>query len=116
MLLYIRAGVDEAGRKSYLSLLMDTARKNFDAESFKQRLDACHAWPCTYTFKFIVPLASRSETRTKLEETLEDVRLSERPSSRGNYVSITAEAIMGSAEEVMLVYERVSVVSGLMAL
>lgn len=92
------------------------SKPQFDSKSFKDNLDACHQWPCTYTFKFIVPAEREQLVRSLLGEELQDAKITARASSKGKYVSVTAEAILGSAEEVMRVYERLADVPGLISL
>ncbi|MBG0777984.1 MAG: DUF493 domain-containing protein [Desulfovibrionaceae bacterium] len=79
---------------------------------FRQRLDECHAWPCAYSFKFIAPHGRAKE----LERLVEGARVTRRPSSSGTYVSITATVEVGSADEVLDVYEKASKIEGVITL
>jgi len=92
------------------------SKSQFDPESFKERLDACHQWPCSYTFKFIAKASDEPKLRAMLDDQLDDARLDSRASSKGKYVSVTAEAIVNSADEVMAVYERLAAVPEVIAL
>lgn len=90
--------------------------KDFDSRSFKDRLDAFHDWPCGYTFKFIVPAAAEREIKNILDELLDEAEFSVRASSQGRWVSVTATAVLGSAEEVLEVYESLGGLEGVIAL
>lgn len=84
--------------------------------SFKDGLNACHDWPCSYTFKFITPAGAEDTVRGLLEGLLKDAEFSVRPSGKGNWVSISATAKLASAEEVLSVYERLAGIEGVIAL
>jgi hypothetical protein len=92
------------------------SKSQFDSQSFKDRLNECHQWPCTYIFKFIAPAKSEKMIKSLLNENLPDADISVRPSSKGKYASVTAEAIVGSADEVMNVYDRLATVPGVISL
>jgi hypothetical protein len=87
-----------------------------DSQRLKERLDACHDWPCAYTFKFIVPAAGEREIKNLLDEILKDAEFSVRPSSKGKWVSVTARAVLASSDEVLDVYESVSQVENVISL
>ena len=96
----------------------DTTRYHLGMEgsserSFKERLDGYYDWPCAYVFKFIAP-------RERLEEVValfeEGVEVSTRDSKRGNYVSVTAEVVVGNSEAVVAVYRRAGEIDGVMPL
>ena len=69
-------------------------------ESLKTALEEHYDFPCSYTFKFVVP-KERSEDVEKL---IEGATISHRPSSNGKYVSVTLVAVMDSSEAVLDVY------------
>lgn len=79
---------------------------------FKQVLEECHDWPCTYTFKFIVPQQSISE----MEKLFPDHDIKKRESKTGKYISVTFETLANSSEEIMDVYHKASLIPGAMAL
>lgn len=78
----------------------------------KCQLDQCHAWPCVYMFKFIVPQAEAS----RLLAVLAPERHSARESRGGKYVALTMEMAMSSSEEVLMIYQKASQVPGVMCL
>ena len=83
-----------------------------DLNKFKDLLKEHHEWPCDYTFKFIVPVASEQD----LENILKDHEISKKNSTKGNYLSVTSKKTMNSEEEVMKVYEAVSQIEGVISL
>lgn len=83
-----------------------------DTPNFKELLDLSYDWPSKYTFKFIVPM----EKVNMLTMLLADSEISTRPSKKGKYISITAVKTVASADEVIEIYERVSVIEGIVSL
>ncbi len=80
--------------------------------SFKSALDDNHAWPCLYTFKFIVP----QEKCTEVLSLFADDPVSERPSKNGRYISYTMDMHVESADHVISIYNRVSHINGVITL
>jgi putative lipoic acid-binding regulatory protein len=80
--------------------------------SFRVKLDQHYAWPSLYMFKFIVPTGREEQVKKlfPLHTT------TERQSKQGNYTSITIQMMMPSSEAVILIYEKASVIEGLIAL
>ena len=78
----------------------------------KSLLEDQHDFPCTYTFKFVVP-ADKIET---LENLVKEGSQSKRPSSSGKYISLTIVMEVSSSDHVIEVYERVQVIDGLISL
>lgn len=81
-------------------------------KSLKETLDTCETWPCSYVFKFIAPLGKLDELLARLD----GMEHTTRPSSKGNYVSVTVRARMESSDEVIRVYEKVSDIEGVLSL
>jgi len=72
-------------------------------------------WPSTYLFKFILP--NNNELISKLLNIFgTDNKQSIHPSRNGNYVSISIEELMLSANDVIDKYEKASVLKGVMSL
>ena len=80
--------------------------------SFKNKLDETHEWPSTYLFKFVIPEAKKGE----LLSLMPTGQVQERSSSNQKYVSISLNALMESAEEVVAVYKQVSKIEGIVTL
>ncbi|HAC25418.1 MAG TPA: DUF493 domain-containing protein [Cytophagales bacterium] len=81
-------------------------------QDFKEKLDGYYTWPAPYTFKFIVPKGKEEEVRALFP--LHPA--TERESSRGRYTSLTFIMPMSSSDAVIAVYQKASVVEGLIAL
>lgn len=89
---------------------------NIDAtENYRALLDAEHAWPCRYMFKFIAPADQVLTVRLRCEG-LADLEISERQSKGGKYISLTVACTMDSADAVLNVYGKMKEVPGIIAL
>ncbi len=84
----------------------------------KLLLDENYSWPTEYLFKFIVPELELPLLKKILidECTFEKTQLMEKNSSHGKYVSVTAKKIFQNSEDVLVIYEKVKQVQGLVAL
>ena len=73
--------------------------------SLKEKLDTIHSWPSVYMFKFIIPADNK---RLALVESLfgKEAIVSQRPSSKGNYISVTGKELMLSADRVIDRYKE----------
>ncbi len=81
-------------------------------ERFKQLLDSKYKWPCLYTFKFIVKKNSLNE----LIKLIKSAEISNKKSSRGNYISVTGRKKFYSSNEVVSFYKTVSSIEGIISL
>jgi uncharacterized protein len=81
-------------------------------EKFQELLDQTYQWPDYYEFKFIVKTNEKSQVIALLPE----FTLTETPSAKGNYVSISARKLMKSTQEVLDVYDQVSQIKGVISL
>ncbi len=86
--------------------------KEIDLEGFKQKLDGTHKWPSLYMFKFIVPKGKEDEVFALFPKN----KLTTKESSNGNYVSVTAQVMMGSSDAVMEKYISADKIEGVLAL
>ena len=72
-------------------------------------------WPRLYFFKFISPSDSRSIALiTGLFNDENNITM--RPSSKGNYTSISIKEVMMSAEDVITIYEKAAQIEGVISL
>ncbi len=72
-------------------------------------------WPALYMFKFIMP--SDNETVTRLLNIFGTDNKQQMHNSRnGNYISITIEEMMMSADDVIEKYEKSAKIKGVMSL
>jgi len=81
-------------------------------EKFREQLDLHHAWPCVYTFKFIVPVGKEQQ----LKERFPNHTPSEKVSKNKNYTSFTYQMMMPSSQAVIDIYIQASGIEGLIAL
>lgn len=87
---------------------MDTER----IESFREKLEQEHQWPSLYTYKFIVPQGREAQIRAIFP----NHEVSEKPSSQGNYISLTIKVMERSSESVIQNYLAAHKVEGVIAL
>ncbi len=80
-------------------------------QKFLAALNEHHEWPGMYCFKFVVPKEQVIALRALLPG-----ELSERSSSAGKYIAVTARANMQSSMEVWAVYEQAAGIEGVLAL
>ncbi|MEM6532255.1 MAG: DUF493 family protein [Myxococcota bacterium] len=80
--------------------------------NFRRLLDEQYEWPSFYTFKFIVPAAKAPD----VERLFPPGTSSRRPSSKGNYISVSATMNVGSADSVIAMYEEAASIEGIIAL
>lgn len=88
------------------------AKKEFDKENFKEKLEASGEFPQLYMFKFIVPGGKESEVAALFPKH----ELSTKASSGGKYVSTTVQAMMQSADQIIKIYEEAGEIEGLISL
>lgn len=81
-------------------------------EKFREQLDQHHAWPCVYTFKFIVPMGKVHLLKAQFPDHIP----SEKASKNGNYTSFTYQMMMPSSQAVIDIYILASKIEGLIAL
>lgn len=82
-------------------------------DKIKQLLEEEETFPMEYNFKFIVPVAKLSEILSFFPN---EKRVATKPSSKGTYISVTVNKVVLNAEEVIQIYESVSVIDGLISL
>lgn len=81
-------------------------------EGFKEKLDNQYTWPSLYTFKFIVPEGQEQ----KIRELFPGSEVTEKKSSKGNYISLTASIMANSSEAIIKIYKQAESIEGLIAL
>lgn len=86
----------------------------YDSQKFRALLEEQYEWPAHYTFKFIVPTSKLGELKDLLREDWAEI--SERASRKGNYTSVTVKMKRKGPDEVIVVYEKVSCIEGLVSL
>lgn len=81
-------------------------------DNFQRLLDDQVDWPSEYLFKFIAPQDSLDD----LKSVFGTYPVQVRPSSKGNYASVTARMEMHSSDEVIAVYKAAGSVDGVISL
>lgn len=84
----------------------------FTTAEFKNKLEEVHDFPTVYMFKFIVT----EDQKPEIKKLFPNNELAFKPSSKGKYVSVTAQVLMPSSDKVMEVYNEASKIKGVIAL
>ena len=85
---------------------------NRDTEQFKKKLEANHDFPCSYMFKFIVPIRKKEA----LLNLLPKVTIKIKKSTSNKFVSITLSMEIESSDKVIDIYNQAYQVEGLIAM
>jgi len=83
-----------------------------DYDAFEEKLNDVHQWPCTYTFKCIVPHKEADTFRT----TFQSFTMTDRASSSGKYISFTLDFEAKNGAEVIEIYRTAATIPGAMPL
>lgn len=95
---------------------MDEKTEKF-YEGLQNQLEQYTDWPAPYLFKFIVPTdESKIQQIVGFFKDVPNAKVRTKTSSKGQYTSVSIEAILESAEAVIEKYKKVSVVEGLLSL
>ena len=84
-----------------------------DYTTFADRLNEAHDWPCTYTFKFIVPKDRQEEVTCLFGP---EASMRKTASRTGKYISITVETAMESSVQVIDIYKQTATIQGIITL
>jgi hypothetical protein len=81
---------------------------------FKLKLvmDETVTFPTEYLFKFIVPASSVHHVLLVLH----GLDIDERASSNGKYISVSAKGIFQKSDDIITIYEKASVIQGILSL
>jgi len=86
-------------------------------KNLKNQLEQYTEWPAPYLFKFIVPTDKKKiQQILGFFEDIPNAKAKTKTSSKGQYTSVSIEAVMDSAKVVIEKYQQVSVVEGLLSL
>jgi hypothetical protein len=75
-------------------------------------IDDTVEFPTEYYFKFIVPINKLSE----LLHIMAGMAVEEKTSQNGNYVSVSGRKVMHTSQEIIDVYQKASVIKGIISL
>lgn len=84
----------------------------FTTAEFKNKLEEVHDFPTVYMFKFIVT----EDKKNEIQQLFPNNELTFKPSSKGKYISVTAQVLMPSSGRVIEIYTEASKIKGLIAL
>ena len=84
--------------------------------SLKEKLEATHDFPQDYLFKFII--TNEESKQTEIYRVFDNVKytLSTKDSKNGKYTSLTMNAFVLDADQVITIYKEVGKISGVMML
>ena len=84
--------------------------------SLKEKLEATHDFPQDYLFKFII--TNEESKQTEIYRVFDNVKytLSTKVSKNGKYTSLTMNAFVLDADQVISIYKEVGKISGVMML
>lgn len=84
--------------------------------NFKEKLNAVEQFPSFYTFKFIIKSDSGNDDRVRTIFGHPSAKFSEKASSGGKYTSVTVQAYVNNADEVIDYYKEVAEIPEVMML
>ena len=84
--------------------------------SLKEKLEATHDFPEDYLYKFIV--TNEESKLTEIYRAFDDIKytITSRDSKNGKYTSISINAFVLDADQVIKIYKEVGLVSGVIML
>jgi len=86
--------------------------QKFTSEDFKGKLESTLNFPALYMFKFIV----EEEKQDEVKKLFPGHDVKSKASSKGKYVSITAQVMMPSSDSIVEIYLEASKIEGIIAL
>ena len=85
-------------------------------QKLRRQLEEGFEWPQVYMFKFIVPANNAKVAKVEQLFNSKEARVTIRESSKGNFISITAQEMMISPDRVIDRYQQAEHIEGLIAL
>ncbi|WP_323755461.1 DUF493 family protein [Roseivirga sp.] len=86
--------------------------QKFTSENFKEKLESTLNFPALYMFKFIV----EDEKQDEVKKLFPGHDVKTKASSKGKYVSITAQLMMPSSDAIIDTYLEAAKIEGIIAL
>lgn len=85
-------------------------------ERLRDQLNESNTWPANYLFKFIVP--SMQENILFVENAFDNMGavIKTTQSKTGKFTSVSIDVFMQSAEEIIIKYQQVSIIEGIVSL
>ena len=85
---------------------------NRDTDEFKKKLEANHDFPCSYMFKFIVPISKKEALLNLLPKATINIKRS----ANSKYVSVTLSVEMESSDKVINIYNQAYQIEGIISI
>lgn len=88
--------------------------KNLEDKLFELKLvlDETMKFPNDYLFKFIVPVSEIHQ----ILFILKDLHIDQKPSTKGNFISVSAKAKVFKSDDIIDIYQRASAIKGIISL
>ncbi len=83
-----------------------------DLKNLKELLEKNYQWPSNYVFKFIVP----QDKVPNVEALFPTHTFSLKKSSKGRFVGMTVDITLDSPEVVVAIYQKASLIPGLISI
>lgn len=83
-------------------------------ENLRKELNKNEVWPIVYMFKFIIPADNKKIALVRSKFTDQSL-VTQKESSNGKYISITAKEVMLNADSIIDKYTEMEEIEGLMA-
>jgi len=84
--------------------------------NLKIKLDEFQKWPSVYMFKFIVSGGLKQVAEVEALFNTKTSKVSTRASSTGKFISVTAQEVMLTSDDVIAKYREAEHIEGLMSL
>ena len=84
----------------------------WDIQQFKEKLEANHDFPCSYMFKFIVPISKKDALLNMLPK----VAVKIKKSTSNKFMSVTLSMEIESSDKVIDIYNQVYQLEGIIAI
>tara|TARA_A100001011_G_scaffold173656_1_gene182367 strand:- start:12 stop:272 length:261 start_codon:yes stop_codon:yes gene_type:complete len=84
----------------------------WDIQQFKEKLEANHDFPCSYMFKFIVPISKKDALLNMLPK----VAVKIKKSTSNKFMSVTLSMEIESSDKVIDIYNQVYQIEGIIAI
>jgi len=82
----------------------------------REQLEESTDWPSNYLFKFILPSDDEKKANLRSIFANHSVQITERNSSKNNYVSISIEGVFSTPDQIITKYKAVAHIEGVIQL
>jgi hypothetical protein len=96
--------------------MSETTKTTLFYNRLREQLEESTDWPSNYLFKFILPSDEEKKATLRSIFANHPVQITERNSSKNNYVSISIEGVFGSPDLIISKYKAVGQIEGIIQL